>query len=93
MTSLCTRDDADPATFAHRIHSALSTHENPAGQLIRIRETIRMKAAIFYHPISPRRRAATACSYTQNVEMRHLIRSPNVNQNDLTSFKSQTRTT
>jgi len=32
---VCTRGDADPATFAHRIHSALSTHGNPTGQLIR----------------------------------------------------------
>jgi len=33
---VCTCDDANPATFAHRIHSTLSTHGNPTGQLIRI---------------------------------------------------------
>jgi uncharacterized protein with PIN domain len=33
---VCTRDDADPAAFAHRIHSALVTYGNPTGQLIRI---------------------------------------------------------
>ncbi|MGL4400902.1 MAG: DUF5615 family PIN-like protein [Luteolibacter sp.] len=33
---VCTLDDADPVTFAHRIHSTLSTHGTPAGQLIRI---------------------------------------------------------
>jgi hypothetical protein len=33
---VCTRDDADPGAFAHRIHSALVTHGNPIGHLIRI---------------------------------------------------------
>jgi hypothetical protein len=33
---VCTRDDAAPAAFAHRIRSALTTHRNPTGQLIRI---------------------------------------------------------
>ena len=33
---VCTRDDADPAALAQRIHSALSTHGNLTGQLIRI---------------------------------------------------------
>ena len=33
---VCTRDDADPAAFAHRIHAALVGIGDPAGQLIRI---------------------------------------------------------
>lgn len=33
---VCTRDDADPMAFAARIHSALATTANPAGELIRI---------------------------------------------------------
>lgn len=33
---VCTRDDADPVTFAHRIHSTLNNHGALAGQLIRI---------------------------------------------------------
>jgi predicted nuclease of predicted toxin-antitoxin system len=31
-----TRDDADPVALAARIHSALATTPNPAGELIRI---------------------------------------------------------
>ena len=33
---VCTRDDADPVAFARRIHSALITAGDPAGQLIRV---------------------------------------------------------
>ena len=33
---VCTRDDADTAAFAARIHSSLAATPNPAGQLIRI---------------------------------------------------------
>lgn len=33
---VCTRDDADPAALAARIHAALSATANPEGQLIRI---------------------------------------------------------
>ena len=33
---VCTRDDADPAAFAHRIHTALVGTGDPAGQLIRV---------------------------------------------------------
>lgn len=36
MTSQYTCDDADLTSFARRIYSALSTHGNPAGELIRI---------------------------------------------------------
>jgi hypothetical protein len=32
----CTRDDADPAAFAHRIHSAINEMESLAGEFIRI---------------------------------------------------------
>ena len=32
----CTRDDADPAGFAHRIHAAVSAAQTLDGQLIRI---------------------------------------------------------
>lgn len=33
---VCTRDDADPVSFAHRIHSTLNNHGSLGGQLIRI---------------------------------------------------------
>jgi len=33
---VCTRDDADPAAFAQRIHSSLAACGNPTGQWIRI---------------------------------------------------------
>jgi len=33
---VCTRDDADPAAFARRIHAAILAAGDPAGQLIRV---------------------------------------------------------
>lgn len=33
---VCTRDDADPAAFARRIHAAITANADPAGQLIRV---------------------------------------------------------
>lgn len=33
---VCTRDDADPAAFARRIHAAMTEAGEPAGQLIRV---------------------------------------------------------
>lgn len=33
---VCTRDDADSAAFARRIHSAIATTGNPEGLLIRV---------------------------------------------------------
>lgn len=33
---VCTRDDADPAALAARIHAAIAANPNPEGQLIRI---------------------------------------------------------
>lgn len=33
---LCTRDDADPAAFAHRIHAAILAAGDLTGQLIRV---------------------------------------------------------
>jgi uncharacterized protein with PIN domain len=33
---VCTRDDANLLAFAERIHAALMTSRNPAGQLIRV---------------------------------------------------------
>lgn len=33
---VCTRDDANPLTFAERIHATLIIHSDLAGQLIRI---------------------------------------------------------
>jgi uncharacterized protein with PIN domain len=33
---VCTRDDADPAAFARRIHAAITSAPDPAGQLIRV---------------------------------------------------------
>ncbi len=33
---VCTRDDADPAAFARRIHAAVADAGDPVGQLIRV---------------------------------------------------------